>query len=294
MLEFKKPQIEDKKWVDALLTECSKGCEFCFGNIFIWSDVYNTCIAKYNNTLVIRYKVDSEYSYSFSNSENLCGLINELLENANKHNQVLKLYGLTKDEKDILEKEMPGSFEFAQTREYFDYVYKTEDLINLSGRKYHQKRNHISYLKNNFVWKYESINDSNIEECRVFNRNWERHNENKNPDELSDENIAIQKALDNYTALGFVGGLLRVDGRIEAYTFGEPLNDRIFCTHIEKANADLRGAYALINQQFAEKELSSYIYVDREEDTGSEGLRQAKLSYHPDYLIEVCFARYIK
>ena len=138
------------------------------------------------------------------------------------------------------------------------------------------------------------INESNIEECRVFNSQWERHNGNKNPEELSDENKAIQIALNNFTELGLVGGLLRVNGRIEAYTLGEPLNSETFCTHIEKANADLRGAYPLINQQFAENELSAYKYVNREEDTGSEGLRQAKMSYHPEFFIESYFARYIK
>ena len=294
MLEFKKPEIKDKEWVDALLKNSSKGCEFCFGNIFIWADVYKTEISAFNNTLVIRYLVDGEYSYVLSNYDNIRELISELKDDAKKHNQSLLLYGLLNSEKDLLEKEFPSSFVFTEMREFCDYVYKSEDLINLSGRKYHQKRNHISYLKNNSVWQYERINETNIEECRIFNSKWESHNENKNPEELSDENKAIQKALDNFTALGFTGGLLRVNGRIEAYTLGEPLSDEMFCTHIEKANADLRGAYTLINQQFAEKELSSYKYIDREEDAGSEGLRKAKLSYHPEFLIDSILARYIK
>jgi len=294
LLEFKKPEIEDKKWVDSLLKGCLKGCEFCFGNIFIWSDVYNTNIAGFNNTLILRYKVDNEYSYSFSNTENIKELINELLINSDKHKQTLRIYGLSKEEKDALENAFPDSFEITEMREFFDYVYKTEDLINLSGRKYHQKRNHISYLKNNNDWQYESINESNIELCREFNRQWERHNGNKNPEELFDENRAIQTALDNFSSLGFVGGILRVNGKIEGYTIGEPLNDEVFCTHIEKANADLRGAYPMINQQFAVNELSSFKYVNREEDTGSDGLRQAKMSYHPEYFVESYFARYLK
>ncbi|MCR4564000.1 MAG: phosphatidylglycerol lysyltransferase domain-containing protein [Clostridiales bacterium] len=294
MLEFKKPVLADKKWVDALLRNSSKGCEFCFGNIFIWSDIYNTEIASFNNTLVLRYKVDGEYSYSFSDSENLFALIELLFENSKKHSQALRIYGLSKNEKELLEKLFPDTFEFSEMRDFFDYVYKTEDLINLSGRKYHQKRNHISYLKSNNSWEYESINDSNIEECRLFNSQWERHNGGKNPEELSDENKAIQLALDNFSELGFTGGILRVNGKIEAYTLGERMNDEMFCTHIEKANADLRGAYPLINQQFAENELSSYKYVNREEDTGSEGLRQAKMSYHPAFLMESYFARALK
>ena len=294
MLEFKKPEIEDKSWVDEITKNTAKSCEFSFGNIFIWADIYNTKIARFNNSLVLRYKVDSEYSYSFYNTGDLVPLIGELIENSKKHNQVLRIYDLTKEEKEQLENEMPDAFEITEMRDFFDYVYKTDDLINLSGRKYHQKRNHISYFMNNYEWEYESINESNIEECRLFNSQWERHNSSKNPDELSDENKAIQTALDNFSSLGFVGGILRVNGKIEGYTLGEPLSNEMFCTHIEKANADMRGAYPMINQQFAENELSSYKYVDREDDTGSDGLRQAKLSYHPEFLIESYFARYKK
>ncbi len=296
MLEFKTLQLSDKEWVDRLFSEYNPTrCDFCFGNIFIWAGIYNTNIARFKNSVVLRYKFDGEYSYSFSFvEEDVEELIKELLLNSQKNGQKLRIYGLNTEEKEIIEKLFPGEFEMTYMRDFCDYVYKTEDLINLSGRKYHQKRNHISYLKNNSDWVYERIDETNIEECRTFNCNWERHNGGKNPEELSLENTAIQTALDNYSSLGFVGGLLRVNGRIEAYTLGEPLNSEMFCTHIEKANADLRGAYPLINQQFALNELSSYKYVNREEDTGSEGLRQAKMSYHPEFLTEVYFARYIK
>ena len=296
MLEFKTPELSDKEWVDELLSKTNnKSCEFSFGNIFIWSGVYNTQIAKYNNSLIIRYKIDGEYSYSFSFfGDDIIDLINELIANSKKHNQILKIYGLNTNEKQIIESELKESFEITEMRDYFDYVYKTEDLINLSGRKYHQKRNHISFFRKNYDWSYEPITEDNIEECRVFNSKWERHNSSKNPDELYEENLAIQTALDNFSALGFVGGILRVNGKIEAYTLGEPLSDEMFCTHIEKANADLRGAYPMINQQFAENALFSYKFVNREEDTGSEGLRQAKMSYNPEFLIESYFARYKK
>ena len=71
-----------------------------------------------------------------------------------------------------------------------------------------------------------------------------------------------------------------------AYTFGEPITNEVFCTHVEKAFSDVRGAYPIINQQFCENELMSYKYVNREDDTGDDGLRQAKLSYNPTILLE--------
>jgi len=86
--------------------------------------------------------------------------------------------------------------------------------------------------------------------------------------------------------LKLTGGLLRIDGEVIAFTIGEPINEEMFVVHIEKAFKDIQGAYTMINQQFVEHELQSYQYVDREEDTGAEGLRKAKLSYRPVFLIE--------
>ena len=78
---------------------------------------------------------------------------------------------------------------------------------------------------------------------------------------------------------------LRADGAVVAYTFGEALNETVFCTHIEKAFADVRGAYPTINREFAANALSSFRLINREEDTGSEGLRKAKESYYPSVLL---------
>lgn len=100
------------------------------------------------------------------------------------------------------------------------------------------------------------------------------------------ENSAIALALREFDVLGMVGGLLRVGGRVIAVTIGEPINRRVFVTHFEKADVDYDGAYAVINREFAAHRLSSYEYVNREEDMGQEGLRKAKLSYYPDILLE--------
>lgn len=89
-----------------------------------------------------------------------------------------------------------------------------------------------------------------------------------------------------FEELSLVGGVIRVNGEIAAFTFGEPASEDTFVVHVEKAYADMQGAYTIINQQFLEHEVSEYQYVNREEDTGAEGLRKAKLSYKPVFLIE--------
>ena len=100
------------------------------------------------------------------------------------------------------------------------------------------------------------------------------------------ENYAIALALRHYDEMGFVGGLLRVGGKVIALTLGEPLNRRVFVTHFEKADTDYEGAYTMINRQFAVHRLADYEYINREEDMGLESLRKAKLSYHPDILLK--------
>lgn len=93
-------------------------------------------------------------------------------------------------------------------------------------------------------------------------------------------------ALRLFEELELRGGVLRVDGKVVAFTLGEPVCSDTFVVHIEKAFAEVEGAYSMINQQFVEHECRDFLYVNREEDTGAEGLRKAKLSYRPVFLVE--------
>ena len=90
----------------------------------------------------------------------------------------------------------------------------------------------------------------------------------------------------HFEEIGGIGGVLRIDGEVVAFTFGERLNDNTFDTHFEKAYSDIRGAYPMINQLVAKTLLSDYEFINREDDVGSEGLRSAKLSYHPEFLVK--------
>ena len=106
--------------------------------------------------------------------------------------------------------------------------------------------------------------------------------------EKRDEMCVTLNALRLLQELELKGGLLRTEpqGEVIAFTIGEPLGKDMFVVHIEKAFAEIQGAYPMINQQFVLREAQEYKYVNREEDTGSEGLRKAKLSYRPAFLIE--------
>ncbi len=286
MLEFKKPELSDQKWVtDIMRVSGELACEYCFGNLYMWSAVYDNTIAEYKGLFLARDGNDSPM-YLFPCGEgDKKSAIEELLRCAKADGVPLTLYCLTPKKVRELDCLMPNRFDYIPMREYYDYIYNAEDLIQLAGRKYHGKRNHIAYFKKNFDWCYEPITESNMAECLAMNAEWERRNQEKNPEEIGNELTAIQRGFDKYFELGLRGGLLRADGEVVAYTFGEALNDTTFCTHVEKAYADVRGAYPAINREFAANALSSYKFINREEDTGSEGLRKAKESYYPAVLL---------
>lgn len=166
-------------------------------------------------------------------------------------------------------------------------MYESEKLATLSGKKLHAKRNHINKFKATFDdWCYEPITKENVEECFQMALKWRNESGCEEDVEKNAEMCVTLNSLRLFEELELKGGLLRVNGEIVAFTMGEPISEDTFVVHIEKAFADVQGAYPMINQQFVEHECMNYKYVNREEDTGAEGLRKAKLSYRPVFLVE--------
>jgi uncharacterized protein len=180
-----------------------------------------------------------------------------------------------------IRKMYPKELMYLEDRDNYDYVYSTKDLIELKGRKYHGKKNHINKFISQYDYMYKPITKDYIEQCLQFARQWRSmRGEEENP-ELIDEEEAIGQALYNFDALGLTGGMLILDNKVEAFTFGEGINNDTAVVHIEKANPDINGLYTAINNFFCKKQLNNFRFVNREEDMGIEGLRKAKLSYYP-------------
>jgi uncharacterized protein len=179
-----------------------------------------------------------------------------------------------------------AGFILEPTREHFDYVYKVEDLIHLAGKNYRAKRNHLNYLSRTYKISYERLDELNAKSCLALSDSWCKTRRCEEDLNLLGEWEAIREALGNLTALGLRGGVIVIDNRVEAFTIGEFLNRDTVVIHFEKANAEIRGLYALINQQFCEKEWQGVPFVNREQDLGEPGLRQAKLGYNPARLVE--------
>lgn len=167
-------------------------------------------------------------------------------------------------------------------RDLFDYVYLSSDLAELGGRKYHQKRNHISAFTSAYPYKFELIDSKNLPILKEAAETLYALSGGG----LEDEYRAIGEVIENFEALDLRAAVLTVNRQIVAYTIGEKANDDTAIIHIEKANRDFAGAYATINNMFAKSQFADLTYINREEDMGIEGLRKAKLSYNPHHFNE--------
>ena len=287
MLDFHTPTLDDKSWVDSVLTGTPHmSCVYTFAQMYLWSIHYGTQICRYKNCLLAKSGI-AELCYIYPAGEyDITEVVEVLRQDAAERGVKFGFCVAEEWQADELDAAFPGVFLRESSRDDSDYIYNAEDLINLSGRKYHGKRNHISKFERAFPeWHYEAIGPGNTADCAAACEEWYTGQEDMS-DSLMHERQIILKALAERELLGLTGGLIRVNGKVIAFTLGEPLNDSVFVIHFEKALPGFEGAYPVINNQFARNELSSYRYINREEDLGIEGLRKAKLSYYPAILLE--------
>lgn len=295
MIEFHCPTLGDKGWIDERIKESGfLTCEYTFGNIFSYTAKMDIEVADVYNCLVTKCCFESDYvEYCFPvGNGDVIKAVEMIIEDGVERGVTFGIFGMNTDNAEFLKEKFGNEFDITLERDSFDYVYLSQDLINLKGKKYQPKRNHISYFMRNNNWSYEKITCENIHECLTMSENWLEKSDSEHRADLEDELRIIKKVFENYEALGYVGGVLRTDGKVIAYTMGERMNEEAFCVHFEKAYSDIRGAYPMINQQFVMNELSGYKYIDREDDVGAENLRKAKLSYHPALLPDKYEARY--
>lgn len=290
-IQFRKPELSDKEQITMYLRKYpSRCCDRTFANILLWCEHYHVDFAEYKNTLLFR-DIEAESSFAFPAGEDTDAkaVIEELMEWAEAEDREFCLYEITRENQEKLEEWFPGTFEVEYDRDSADYIYETEKLATLAGKKLHSKRNHINKFKltNEGKWSYESLTDANKEECLAMADEWCRVNGCTEDPTKKAELCVAKNSIKLMKELDLTGGVLRLDGKVVAFTIGEPINEDTFVVHIEKAFAEVDGAYPMINQQFVANELyGTYQYVNREEDLGIEGLRKAKLSYKPAILLE--------
>lgn len=285
-ITWKQITKQDRELITAYYEkEQPMACELTFGNNILWSPFFGTKFAIIEDMLV--FLSSDEKSISFpQGKEHVEAALEKLFAYFQERKLPFRMTGVTQKQFEQLEELFPGQFEIAYDRDAADYIYEAEKLRTLSGSKLHGKRNHINKFKETYPdWSYEPITEENKAECFAMAEEWWKINGEEDRFKKAEFEVT-KRALTELEQLGFVGGLLRADGKVVAFSIGEKASEETFVVHIEKAYGDIQGAYPMINQQFVLHEMGQYTYVNREEDAGVEGLRKAKLSYRPVFLLE--------
>ena len=282
MIDFRPPKLNDKERIDAYVKASGRiGCDVSFTNTYLWRKHYNIQIAFTDDTYYKCYRMGESitgYAMPMTSGDNRTA-IGRILDDARERG-TSPIIGLLNDRGVGLMHRLYGDkVIITPDRDSFDYIYERENLVSLSGKKYHAKRNHIS----KFFRAYE---DSVVEEICANNARdvlsvAERWQEGSGD---TGELAIIKDALEHFDRLGMFGLLLYVNGDPVAFSLASAINDEVCDVNFEKA-VGIEEAYAVINFEFA-KHFDSFRYINREEDLGLEGLRKSKLSYHPDILLK--------
>ncbi len=286
MLQFRDLTAEDKTIFDKYRPSDSISSESVFTTMFIWNEYYRLKMAEEAGFFFLQFNVkDRIPSYYFPLGHGDVNTALDLLREytrANGHKMAFRL--VTEEQLEKLLAYGGAEFAYTEDRDCEDYVYPSEQLIKLSGKKLHAKRNHINYFLENYDYTYEAVTpEVAVNECAPLMYELISAKEhNVNPFELG----AMKLFFDNYALFGEKGAVIRVDGKIVAMSFGEALSDQAALIQLEIARDEFRGAYQMINKLFCENEWSGYPFINREEDMGIEGLRRAKESYQPIFLVK--------
>ena len=286
MVEFKSPTLSDyEKFAHFFFDEGEFSCEMNFISIYIWKAIYENKFYMDDKTLFFRsLSEDGGYVFSLPYGDIEYGM--SLIFEYCKEKKISPDIWTSQGKRLETFLKMYDCYEVIPERDNFDYIYKREDLSTLVGKKYHSKRNHISAFSKKYNWVYEVLCDENKQEFLDFSEKWYFDRADDFDEGLAAEQKALGEILNSNIGINYKGALIKIDGKVVAVTMGSPINSKVFDIHFEKADADYQTAYAVINREFALRELGDYEYINREDDLGIEGLRRAKLSYKPEILLE--------
>jgi uncharacterized protein len=286
--ELKAVSIDDKPYInDALWRFQPVTSELTFTNIFMWRDYYkfkwtvlDKCIFLFAGKGSDFFAMQPIGIRPFKNS--IVKVLHWLRE---EHNQTTPHF-------DRIDKKTADEFtnvpftNLEPLPHHDDYLYSTKSLIALAGRNFHSKRNHLTRFSKENYYNYQQLTSELIPRCLLLADHWcELYHCRQNADLCAEWN-AIRETLTHFDKLDCKGGVIIVNGVVEAFSLGEMLNRSTAVIHIEKANTDIHGIYTAINQLFCKNAWSESEFVNREQDLGEPGLRAAKLSYHPKTMVE--------
>ena len=291
MLNFHTLTIADREAYQAVsLRSGRRNCNFTFANLVGWQFWFRTEVCILPDAVVLRFTFDGERAYMLCCAGTPpCHLLQAICDDCGGH---LILLGLEDEAALRLQQNACSkgiNITVEPQRNQYDYIYRRAHLASLAGGKLKAKRNHVNkFLSEHPDFEYRPLTPEMFDECRHLEILWREERGDVNP-EYGDTILAEQRVMEtvfaHWNQLGILGGSIWLRGRIVAFTYGAPVTHDTFDVCVEKADRSIDGLFPLINQQFCAHLPEHFVYVNREEDMGLEGLRKAKLSYHPEILL---------
>ena len=291
MIDFNEITIRDKEIFDIYLKACRpQTSELTFTNFFMWRGFYKFRYAVVDDFLCIIAVPEKLEPFCFmplsmTGETPTLEIVSKLGDYFASNGWKLRFERVDESQVKFFEGLGNDKAVISLDRDSSDYVYLAENMINLKGKKFDGKRNHINKFKKLYTYEYVDLEESYVGDCINIMERWCSERDCEEHGAYYCEKLANIELLKNFRFLGCKGALIKVDGKFEAFTVGEVLNDDTAVIHIEKANGAINGLYTFINQQFCEKQWNKCLYINREQDLGIEGLRKAKLSYNPERIV---------
>lgn len=289
-LSFRPLALPDKLLIERYVFPSQRqNCDLSFMNLMAWRFLYDTEICEYRGWLCFRFYAEKHLAYLTPiGGSDFSEILPLLQADAHARGHAFLLLGVGEAERGALLRCLPDGYAATPNRDYSDYIYLRSTLASLAGKKMQAKRNFAYRFERNYPdYTFSPLQAADIPDCLSLSEQWEREQQQAGRSDTADkEQCALRTVFSHWEALGGRGGVVRVKGRLVAFTYGAPINRDTFDICAEKADRTFEGAYAIVNRDFARSLPDQYVYINREEDLGLEGLRHAKLSYHPHLLLK--------
>ncbi len=270
----------DKATLDHVFAEMQPEIsELTFAGLYLFRSAHSYCLSRMDDSIVVTGKGYDGVSYCLPPlGGEIAGTSAALL------NSGMELYGVGENLATLLREH--SDFTVLEDRDSSDYLYLRSDLAELPGNRFHKKKNRINYFTARHLHDVHVYSEKHLCGCLQLLDEWGRVAEVEGNRSFALEMDATVEALSQAKTLGLEGVVILVDGVVRAFAIGERLNRETVVCHFEKADHFMEGLSQLVNREFARQLFNDCRYINREQDLGEPGLRNAKLSYHPVELVK--------
>ena len=297
MLDFLAFPLDKKNLLDSYFFSYGEGsCQHSFVSSFCMAKKYGDKFAVKDDFLFILREnrcTKDERVYLFplgnmENPENVRRAVDCVIEDAHSHGAKVRFETVTENAKNFLSENFSDSFSISENRDVAEYIYDCEKLAAMQGGEYHDRRKHVRKFLETYKdrWTMENITSAHFSQMLNLSESWLKTKMNDdNRTQLMCEHTAIEKSLENWSELGMEGLVLFIDGELKGFIYGMKLNDKSYNAMILKSDKTCVYVSPFLYRSYAEYCGKTAKWVNLEEDLGDAGLRQMKLSYRPDHLL---------